>query len=493
MGGDGEVPGRDPRRWRALAVCLVAGFMTLLDVSIVNVAVPSIRLGLHAAPSEVQWVLSGYALTFGLVLVPAGRLGDARSRRAVFVAGLVLFVLTSALAGLAGSAMWLVVARLAQGACGGLLVPQVSGFIQEQFRGAERGRAFGLLGSVIGVSTAVGPILGGLLIQLFGTAEGWRWVFFVNIPVGLAAVPLALRLLPGPERRPAGEQADRHSFDPVGTLLLGCGVVLILLPLVEEQSWHGPAKWLLLVPAALLLAAFVGWERRYGRSREPLVDLNLFRVRSYSLGAALGLIYFAGFTGIFFILTLYFQSGEHYSALLSGLAVTPFAIGSGIGAAAGGRLVARYGRTLVACGLLIVAIGLAGAALAVHLAGGRQAGWATTAPLLLAGFGSGLVITPNLTVTLSRVPVRRAGSAGGVVQTAQRMGSALGIAAIGAVFFSRVGGGHPEWGSALQAGLLVAVAFVVPALVLAVVDARLGADTDETAAERADEHAARPG
>lgn len=315
------------RRWRALAVCLVAGFMTLLDVSIVNVALPTVRAGLHMSDSGLQWVLSGYALAFGLVLVPAGRLGDARSRRTVFLTGLALFTLASALAGAARNQDWLVLARLFQGAAGGVLVPQVSGFIQVLFQGAERGRAFGALGATVGLSTAVGPLLGGLLIHLFGPHDGWRWVFYVNLPIGVAALPLAYRLLPAPQ---ATARAGHRDFDPVGMLLLGSGTVAVLLPFVQEQQWHSAARWLLLPLAAVLLAAFVGWERYYARHREPLVSMGLFAVRPYAAGVTLSLVYFAGFTAIFFIFTLYLQTGLHYSALAAGVAVTPFALGSAV-------------------------------------------------------------------------------------------------------------------------------------------------------------------
>src|SRR3954470_7492465 len=162
--------------------------MTLLDVSIVNVALPSIRDDLQLSSGELQWVLSGYALTFGLLLVPAGRFGDARGRRTVFIVGLAAFTLASAAAGLATSALWLVVARLVQGAAAGIVNPQVSGLIQQMFAPKERGRPFGLLGATIGVSTAVGPLLGGVLIATIGPAEGWRWIFYLNIPIGIAAV-----------------------------------------------------------------------------------------------------------------------------------------------------------------------------------------------------------------------------------------------------------------------------------------------------------------
>lgn len=481
---DGSSAGRD-HRWQALAVCLVAGFMTLLDVSIVNVALPSIRSGLRMSESGLQWILSGYALTFGLALVPAGRLGDARSRRAVFIAGLALFTATSALAGAAQNEGWLVGARLLQGMAGGLLVPQVSGFIQQLFSGAERGRAFGLLGATIGLSTAVGPLLGGLLIQAFGTGEGWRWVFYVNLPIGIVALPLALRLLPPPPARPSAVRDRRRGdFDPLGILLLGTGTVLLLLPLVQQQQWHGAAKWLLLPAAGVVLACFVRWERRYARRGEPLVNMGLFRARSYSLGTALSLVYFAGFTAIFFIFTLYLQSGLHYSALAAGLSITPFAIGSGIAAAIGGRVVSRFGRPLVAAGLVLVLVGLTAAAIAVHLWSGPDVGWTTLGPLLVAGVGSGLVIAPNQTLTLSEVPVVRAGSAGGVLQTAQRIGSAVGIAAVGSVFFSRISADGDDWAGAFQWGLAVAVGFVLLALATTLVDVLGGTRTGQPRPDR---------
>ncbi|MFD6151484.1 MFS transporter [Streptomyces sp. NPDC060243] len=460
----------DPARWKALAVCLVAGFMTLLDVSIVNVALPSIRTGLDTPESDLQWVLSGYALSFGLFLVPSGRLGDARGRRRVFMAGLVLFTLASASCGAAQSSLWLVISRLVQGVAGGLVSPQISALIQQMFRGRERGKAFGAFGSVVGISTAVGPLLGGLLIQAAGPEEGWRWVFYVNLPIGALCLVLAHRLLPD---TPGARGVRLRELDPVGVLLLGAGVVALLLPFVQSRQWPGDKKYLLLVVSAALLAAFAWWERRCTRSgAEPLLDLALYRVRSYSLGSSLGLLYFAGFTSIFFVSTLYLQSGLHYSALQAGLTLTPFALGSGLSAGIGGRLVDRLGRPLVVVGLLMVAIGLAGTAFAVHQVTGKGIGWALIAPLLFAGLGSGLVISPNQTLTLSEVPVRRAGSAGGALQTGQRVGSAIGIAAVGSVFFGRLA--DDGWSNAYDHGLIVSVGFVIAALLVAIADVVAG-------------------
>ncbi|MFB4310048.1 MFS transporter [Actinomadura sp. GTD37] len=463
---DAPDPGWDRRRrWRALSVCLVSAFMTLLDVSIVNVALPSIREGLHASEAQLQWILSGYALTFGLVLVPAGRLGDARSRRAVFMSGLALFTVASAGAGIAPTILLLVLARLVQGVAGGILNPQVAGLIQQLFQGAERGRAFGALGAVIGIATAVGPLLGGGLIAAGGAAEGWRWVFYVNVPVGVVALFLAWRLLPAPV------YGERQGLDPLGLLLLGGGVVCVLLPFVQEQQWHGGRKWLLLLAGAALLGVFVAWERR---ARSPMIDLALFRLRSYTLGTAIALLYFAGFTAIFFIFTLYLQNGLGYSALGAGVAITPFAVGSGLASAVGGRIVTRYGRPLVAAGLVLVLIGLGATLVAVELRPGGGVAWATAGPLLAAGLGSGLVIAPNQTLTLSEVRYTEGGSAAGVLQTGQRVGTAMGIAAVGAVFFATLAGTHGDWAAAFRHGLVVVLGFVLAALAAAAADLAAG-------------------
>ena len=439
-GRQGTSDGPDPRRWRALAVCLVAGFMTLLDVSIVNVALPSIERGLHAPTSDLQWVVSGYALAFGLALVPSGRIGDATGRRRMFVAGVVVFGVGSLLCGLATGSAVLVAARLLQGVGGGMLNPQVSGLIQELFRGAERGRAFGMLGATIGLSTAVGPVTGGLIISAVGPDTGWRWVFFVNLPVVVAAVVLAMRWLPAPSAR----VRRREDLDPLGTVLLGAGVLALLLPLVE--TGHGqsggrsvPAWWAAV--GAALVVAFVLWERAYARrGRTPLVDLRLFGLPGYSSGAAVALVYFSAFTGIFFVLTIFFQRALHYSALMAGLAVTPFALGSAVTSFVGGRLVGRFGRSLVTVGLALV----------------------------VAGLGSGMVISPNVTLTLAEVPVEQAGTAGGVLQTGQRIGTAAGIALVGTVFFTLVSDGSPA--SAVSRALLVATGLAVLALLASAVD-----------------------
>lgn len=441
--------------------------MALLDVSIVNVALPSIQTSLDAREADLQWVVSGYTLAFGVVLVTAGRFGDARGRRNVFIVGVVAFTVASAAAGLAPTAATLIAARVVQGAAGGVINPQISGLIQQMFRGGERGRAFGLLGATIGISTAVGPPLGGLLIFLGGPEHGWRWIFFVNLPVGVLAVVMALRLIPHD-----ATARERERLDPVGVILLGAAMLLVLLPLVEVRQLSASATWLLLALGLAMLAAFWAWERRYARTGEPVVNPSLFGRRSFAIGVVIALLYFAGFTAIFFVFSLYVQVGVGYSALAAGLSLTPFAIGSAVAAAVGGRFVARLGRPLVAWGLVLVGIGVTGALVAAALVPGRGIGWASALPLLVAGVGSGLVITPNITLTLSEVPVRQAGSAGGVLQTAQRLGAAAGIAIVGSVLFTTVATTRGDWSLAYRYSLLVTLGCVIIALVVTLLDVR---------------------
>jgi EmrB/QacA subfamily drug resistance transporter len=437
--------------------------MTLLDVSIVNVALPSIEQQLHADSSAIQWIVAGYGLAFGILLVPAGRLGDARSRRTVFAVGLAAFTLSSAACGAAPSATWLVIFRIAQGLAAGFVSPQVSGYIQTLFRGAERGRAFGLFGLTVGVSTAIGPLLGGLLLHAGGDA-GWRLVFYVNAPVGLVALLLVPKLLP---ETPPGR---RQSLDPVGVLLFAAAVFLVLLPLVEgDQSTMSSRPWWLLVPCLLLFVAFGFWERYWKRrGKATLVETRLGRVRSYLLGLGVGTFFFAGFTSIFLVLTLYLQIGLGYSALEAGITQTSFAIGSAIAAPLGGRIVGRMGRSLIVVGTIICLVGLIGVDVIVSQVSVVH-GWILAPALFVTGFGTGLTISPNVTLTLSEVDPAYAGSGGGLLQTVQRVGSAVGVALVLAQFFQVVAS-ERDVAAAFATGLHTTMLFVVVAMVIAVVD-----------------------
>jgi predicted MFS family arabinose efflux permease len=243
--------------------------------------------------------------------------------------------------------------------------------------------------------------------------------------------------------------------------------VLVLLPFVESRTWTGGLKWTLLLPAVLLGYLFVRWERAYrARGRQPMVNLALFARRSYTFGTVLGLAYFAGFTGVFFIYSQFLQEGVGYSALQAGLASLPWAIGAALSSVVGGRIVFRYGRALVATGLVLVLLGLIGAWIAIGLVSGSGVGWAVAGPFLVAGLGNGIVISPNQSLTLSEVPPREGGAAGGVLQTGQRIGSAAGIAATGSLFYSLL----PDYPAAVRAGFIVIGGFVAVALAVAIAD-----------------------
>ncbi|WP_037801502.1 MFS transporter [Streptomyces sp. LaPpAH-108] len=457
----------DPRRWRALSVTLVAGFMSLLDVTIVAVALPTIQRDLHASPAQVQWVVSGYALTFALALVTAGRLGDALDRRRIFLLALSGFVLFSAACGAAPDITLLVMARLAQGLAAGFMAPQNSALIQQLFRGAERGRAFGFFGATVGISSAVGPLTGGAILALASGDQGWQWIFYVNVPIGILAVLLGRRLLPRVRR------SGRGHVDVPGVLLLGLGVLAVMFPMVQADSGGiGRLWWLFPVGAALLLV-FAAWQRRLvARGTQPLLDPRLFTtVRGYAVGAGVGTLYFIGFSGVWLVFALFYQHGLGFSPLLSGLAVTPFALGSAMAAVLAGRLVERFGRVLTACGLTAVIAGLGGTALLLRLAPLGSAPWLAAPLLLLGGVGSGFVVSPNITMTLREVPVRMAGAAGGALQTGQRLGAAVGTAALPGLFYVALGG-HGDYRSALTTALVAALVGMGASLALATFDWR---------------------
>lgn len=464
-----------PRRWIALLVCCSAMFMTLLDVSVTNVALPSIGAATGAGPSGLQWVISGYTLAFGMVPVLAGRLGDDHGRRLMFQVGVIGFVVTSALSGLAPSVGLLITARVLQGLFGGLINPQVSGLVQQLFRGSERGRAFGVLGTTVGLGTALGPIVGGTLIALGGPDLGWRLVFFVNIPVGVLVVVLARRLLP--EDLAAGE----HRLDVLGALTLGAATFCVLFAAVEYDAAHDPRPAWLALPAAVLLVVFWRRERRLTQGRlDPLVDLRLFRQRSYTPGILLAITFFPAQAGLPLVMALYYQDGLGYSALESALGVTAFAVGSAVAAPTAGRFVTRLGRPLVIGAATAFALGAMALALVAWHAPAHHAAVSLALPLFVMGCGSGCLITPNQTLTLADVDPVVGSTAGGVLQTAQRIGLAIGQAVIGAVFFAAVGdgAGPTAYGHAVAAAVLAALCFVTLAIVIGATDlVRNGART----------------
>jgi MFS family permease len=287
--------------------------MALLDTTIVTVALPAIRSGLHASPATLEWVVSAYALAYGLTLVPAGRAGDRFGHKPLFLIGLIVFTLASLACGLSQNQGEIIAARAVQGIGAGIFYPAIAATIQLTFTGAQRSKAFGALGATIGASIALGPVLGDLIIAGASTDDGWRWVFLVNLLIGAAAVPVAAWLLP------SGQSRLPRQFDPAGVGLLSAALLLLLIPLVEGQQENWPAWcYACFGGCAVAFALLAWWEIRAERAgRDPLFKPSLLAQSSFSAGAVFAVVYFAGFTSVFFTISILWQSGLARSALMT--------------------------------------------------------------------------------------------------------------------------------------------------------------------------------
>ncbi len=433
--GDGTARASHPSL--VLGIVLTAVFVQLLDVSIVNVAVPSLQTDLGASFSAVQLVLSGYQLAFACTLITAARLGDIYGRKRLFMSGMAVFTIASLLCGIAPDATTLVLARVLQGFGSGLMFPQVLAVIQVTFAPRERGKAFGVFGATIGLATILGPVIGGLLIKanLFGT--DWRMIFLVNLPVGLGALLLAARELPE-SRAP-----DSPSLDLPGAALITVGLFLLVYPLTEGRT-RGWPLWLdlMLAAAVPLLAIFVLLQQRKTRARrDPLILMTLFANRSFRAGVLLSTVFFLGVAPFFFTFSLYLQIGLGYDALHSGLTTLPFALGSGIASARSDGIAKRLGRDVLTVGCALLVVAMIGLIAVLHLAATGLHSWQVAPVLFVAGLGLGLFIAPLTTLVLAGIQGREAGSASGVLSSVQQVGGALGVAVIGVVLFGLVGGG----------------------------------------------------
>ncbi|WP_346280977.1 MFS transporter [Pseudonocardia sp.] len=457
---------QDPRRWAALVACLLAGFLVLLDGSMINVALPSIERSLELTPTEVTWTLSGYILAFGLTLVTAGRLGDDYGRRRMFLIAIVLFLISALFCGAAQNGTWLLISRVARGFTAGLLNPQIVGLIQQMFTGQERGKAFGLYAATVGISTAVGPLIGGGIISLAGPEIGWRLVFYVSFPVGLAALLLAIRLLPRD-----GAAGARGRLDLVGAGLLGLAVVAVLLPVIQAGDAETTPSWWLLAVGFAIIGLFLGWERRLDQQdRHPLVKLKLLSMRSYSTAALTGFCFFAAQPSIFVLCQIYFQRGLHFSPLQASLATMPYAIGSAATAIVGGRIVHRYGRWVVTAGCLVTTVGMGLTAV------GASTGTSDTTillmcSLLLGGLGAGLVIAPNQTLVMSEIPKQEGGTAAGVYQTSLRVGSSIGVPLAMTLYFIGLADTSGNVPTAVSMGMTVTTSIFMVALLVTLTSA----------------------
>jgi EmrB/QacA subfamily drug resistance transporter len=465
----------DRLRWEAFWVCVGVAALTILDLSKINVGLPAIELSLGGGASELQLIVAGYALAFGLALVPSGRLGDIHSRRLMFIIGLSSFTIASVLCAIAPNIETLVTARILQGVAAGIQMPQVLGLIQQLFQGKARGRAFGLFGAVIGISTAFGPTLGGLLIAAGGPDNGWRLMFWMNVPLGIVALLFAIRLLPKRQTHEGG----RTELDLVGILLLGVATLGLMLPFVLTTGapTDDPNRWLWLLLLVVAGGLFVWWERRYQRSgRSPVVHFSLFRTSSFRNGILIATAYFASVPPYFLLVTLFLQEGLGLEPVYAGMVSISFALASAVTSWVGGRLVNRWGREVVVLGLVTVVAGFALVLFSGLFASADAAPWLIAAAMTIAGAGGGLVISPNQTITLMEVPVTQGGVAGSMAQVGQRVGTAIGVAAVVSTFYAALyaGAGKADhvqvFRDGFQSGMLVALGLIGIALVFAVID-----------------------
>src|SRR5438105_873306 len=419
----------DPKRWRALAVLGIAYLMVVLDVAIVNVALPSIQKDLHFSIGGLQWVVSGYALTFGGLLLLGGRAGDLLGRRRVFMLGLALFAATSLLCGLAVSSGMLIVGRLVQGVAGAILAPSVFSITSVTFQeGSERNKALGILGAIAGSGAAIGVLLGGVLTEY----AGWQWIFFVNVPIGI----IALTLVPRVVRESRADGLTRH-FDAVGAVTVTASLMLLVFGLTRSttEGWSSLQTLGALIGSVVFMAIFL---RSESRSRSPLVPLGIFRRRTLAGANLIGLGLGTAAFGMFFLLSLYMQQVLGFSAMATGvgyLAVALTVIGTSTVSQA---LVTRVGvKPVLATGLAVLGLGLlyftrvsVGGSYVVDLLPG----------FLLIGVGLGFSFVPVSIAALAGVTGGEAGLASGLINTSQQVGGALGLALLTTVSTTRTNG-----------------------------------------------------
>ena len=474
----------DKARWSAYGVAVGVASLTILDLSKINVAIPAISSVLGAGATQVQLLLSGFVLAFGLVLVPSGRIGDLYSRRFMFLLGLSLFTLASLGGMIAPTIELLIASRIFQGFAAGILMPQVLGLVQQLFQGKERGQAFGIFGAVIGLSTAFGPTIGGLLVGVGGDDFGWRLLFAMNVPLGIAAFVMAYRLLP----KFQDTSSAVKDFDLLGTALLGATTFSLMLPFVltTGTASDNPARWWWLIVALGAGALFVLWEKAYmARGKVAIIDFELFSISSFRNGILISSFYFAALPATFITLTLFLQQGLGFAPVVAGMVTIPFALISAYTSYRSGKVVHKRGRPLVVVGLLAVLAGFGLLVLASVVVPDPWMPIAVAFAMALAGAGGGAVISPNQTLMLEDIPVHQGGLAGSLAQVGQRIGTAIGLAAALSVFFFVLADEANEplsvaYHDAFIVSLSVVVGLIAAALVFALLDAKVRTKDEAT-------------
>ncbi|MCK9878848.1 DHA2 family efflux MFS transporter permease subunit [Frankia sp. Ag45/Mut15] len=451
--------------WGALAVVLVGTFITVLDYFIANVAVPSIKNDLSASSAQIQLVIIGYGVAFTAGMITCGRLGDMFGRRRIFVAGLMMFTLSSAACGVAPTADALVAFRVVQGVSAALLVPQVLGILGTVYSGAQRGRAFSIYGLVIGLAGVFGQLIGGVLITVDVAGLGWRTVFLLNVPIGLVTLLFIRRVVPE-SRAPAGARLDLPGAITITMLLVG-----LVLPLVEGQEQGWPVWcWISLAAAAVLtVVAVVHLRRRAARGEHPLLDPALFRGRTFSVGLVAMTVYFLAMGSFFFLLALYLQQGRGLSPLESGLMFLALGGGYFASSLSAVGLAAHLGTRLVVLGPATIAVGYTLVGVTVAAMGDSSTTLWLIPVLLIAGLGMGMTTGPLTNIVLSGVAPEHAAAASGAANTAQEGGAAIGVAIAGAVFFPALGAAAKvtDYSHAFEIALIPLVAACVAAASIA--------------------------
>jgi EmrB/QacA subfamily drug resistance transporter len=447
-------------RWWILAVVLAAECMDLIDSTVVNVAAPQIAHQFHATSTSLQWIVGGYPLAIAVGLIIGGRLGDLVGRKKMFIIGATGFVFASLLCGLTPNTGVLILARLIQGGFAAMMLPQGFGILREVFPPDEQQQAFAIFGPVIGFSAVLGPIIGGSLIDWNLLGSGWRLVFLVNVPLGIAAIIGAIRLLP------ASKPDHSISLDLVGTALVSGFAVLLVYPLIQGREYGWP-WWTYASMAAgiALLAAFaVQQRRRDAAGRAPLVTPSVFSHRGYSAGLVFAMLFFAGVGGTLLCATLFLQIGQGFTPIHAAVCTVPLSVGLVVGAGlSGGLLGPKFGRLTLQAGIVVGSVGWILVILALR--GHSTIGFVDLMPgLFVAGVGFGLVVAPMFDIILASVTDAETGSASGVLNAGQQLASSIGVAVLGTVFFDAIVGG--DFHKGLSRTLLVQVAMMVVLLAL---------------------------
>jgi EmrB/QacA subfamily drug resistance transporter len=426
------------RRTVVLLVILLAFFVDLLDTTIVNIAIPSIRRSMGASYSQVQWIVAGYQLAFALLLITGGRLGDIFGYRTIFLIGMAGFTIASALCGLSQTTSMLVASRLLQGGTAALMVPQILSTIQVMYTREERANVSAFYGALAGIAAVSGPIVGALLITGNVWGLGWRAIFLVNIPVGVFATVAAFFLMP------KVKSPHPLRLDLPGVALALVAMLFLLYPLIQgrDLDWPNWTFWTMAASIPVFLIFAFDQARKGRRNASPLVEPSLFRTRSFVAGLVVNASMYGIIAGFFLMFTVFLQIGLGYGVLKAGLSGIPFSIGVALTAGlAGPYFVPRLGRRALTVGALVMAAGIALLAAAAWYYGGDLTPWHMIPSLFLSGAGLGMIVAPIVVFILSEVPVEHAGSGSGIVNAVGQVGGAVGVAVIGVIFFGLLASG----------------------------------------------------